>query len=182
MAQPITTVPFRPSFGGSFEELYNPPELAGKFLDVPEFYGSDGFDLGTASASDLTQTTAAPADGPSGSLGASSLQPSNPYGLDPSKLSDHNKLQLMMFGELIGQRSTPEDDMRKFRMVQTLQREDAERANEMGRKNYDKALLGSLIQKIPQAITNMAMAGTAFNAQNTVAPYNAAQYGRKYFN
>jgi hypothetical protein len=178
MAQPITTVPFRPSFSGSFEELYNPPELAGKFLDVPGFYGSDGFDLGTASNSNLTQTTAAPADGPSGALGADAERPANPYGLDPSTLSDDNKLQLMMFGELIGQRSTPEDDMRKFRMIQTLQREDAERANKMGRKNM---LLGSLLKDIPKAVTNMAMAGTVYNAQNAVGPYNAAQYGRRYF-
>jgi hypothetical protein len=68
MAQSIPTIPFRPSFGGSFEELYNPPEIAGKFLDVPGFYGSAGLDLGTPS--ELTETTAAPATGPSGSLGA----------------------------------------------------------------------------------------------------------------
>ena len=115
-------------------------------------------------------------------MGADAERPSNPYGLDPSKLSDDNKLQLMLFDKLVNQRSTAEDDERRFRMIQTLQREDAERANEMGRKNYDKALLGSMIQRIPQAITNMAMAGTVYNAQNAVGPYNAAQYGRKYFN
>ncbi len=36
-------------------------------------------------------------------------------------------------------------------------------------------------QKLPEAITNMAMAGTVYNAQNAVGPYNAAQYGRQYF-
>lgn len=137
------------------------------------------FDLGTPS--ELTETTAAPATGPSGSLGADAERPVNPYGLDPSKLSEDSKVQLMLFDKLVGQRSTPEDDERKFRMIQQLQREDAERANKMGRKNYDKALLGSLIQKIPEAITNMAMAGTVYNAQNAVGPYNAAQYGRRYF-
>lgn len=182
MATPITTIPFRPSFGGSFEELYNPPAIAGRMMeDLPGFYGSAGFDLGTASASDLTQTTAAPADGPSGALGADAERPANPYGLDPSKLSDTNKLNLMLFDKLINQRSTAEDDERRFKMIQTFRREDAERADEMGRRNYDKALLGAMIQKIPEAITNMAMAGTAFNAQNAVGPYNAAQYGRKYF-
>jgi hypothetical protein len=57
-------------------------------------------------------------------------------------------------------------------------REDAERANKMGRKNM---LLGSLLKDIPKAITDMAMAGTVYNAQNAVAPYNAAQYGRHVF-
>lgn len=176
MAQSIPTIPFRPSFGGSFEELYNPPELAGKWLDIPGFYGSAGFDLGTPS--ELTETTAAPATGPSGSVGASSLQPNNPYGIDPNTLSDDNKFQLMLFDKLIGERSTAEDDERKFRMIQTLQREDAELANKMGRKNM---LLGSLLKDIPKAVTNMAMAGTVYNAQNAVGPYNAAQYGRQYF-
>lgn len=176
MAQSIPTIPFRPGFGGSFEELYNPPDLAGRWLDVPGFYGSAGLDLGTPS--ELTETTAAPATGPSGSVGASSLQPNNPYGLDPSKLSDHNKLQLFLADKLLGQRSTAEDDERRFRMIQTLQRENAERANKMGRKNM---LLGSLLKDIPKAVTNMAMAGTVYNAQNAVGPYNAAQYGRRYF-
>jgi hypothetical protein len=48
----------------------------------------------------------------------------------------------------------------------------------MGRENM---LLGSLLKDIPKAVTNMAMAGTVYNAQNAVGPYNAAQYGRKYF-
>ena len=178
MAQSIPTIPFRPSFGGSFEELYNPPEIAGRWMGVPGFYGSAGFDLGTPS--ELTETTAAPATGPSGSLGASSLQPNNPYGLDLSDLDKQDKFQLMLLGMLKNERPTAEDDERRFKMFQTLQREDAERANEMGRKNYDKALLGSLIQKIPEAMTNMAMAGNAFS--NPYAPLNAAQYGRKYFN
>ena len=176
MAQSIPTIPFRPSFGGSFEELYNPPEIAGKWMDVPGFYGSAGFDLGTPS--ELTETTAAPATGPSGSLGASSLQPNNPYGLDPNKLSEDSKVNLMLFDKLVGQRPTAEDDERKFRLIQTLQRENAERANKMGRKNM---LLGSILKDIPRAITNMAMAGTVYNAQNTVGPFNAAQYGRQHF-
>ncbi len=141
------------------------------------------FDLGTASNSDLTQTTAAPATGPSGALGASSLQPAPTIngvtfgqGYD---LSDKDRLNI----DLV--RAQQSDDSKfdeKLEKLRSAMREDAERANKMGRKNYDKALLGSMIQQIPQAITNMAMAGTAFNAQNTVAPYNAAQYGRKYFN
>ena len=166
---------------------FNTPQtpLAGRadlFQANPDFQSllnASAFDLGTPS--ELTETTAAPATGPSGSLGADAERPANPYGLDPNKLSDENKFQLMLFDKLVGQRPTAEDDERKFRMIQTLQREDAERANKMGRKNYDKALLGSLIQKFPEAITNMAMAGTVYNAQNAVGPYNAAQYGRQYF-
>jgi len=163
---------------------FNTPQtpLAGRadlFQANPDFQSllnASAFDLGTPS--ELTETTAAPATGPSGSLGASSLQPNNPYGLDPSKLSDDNKLQLFLVDKLFGQRSTAEDDERRFRMVQILQREDAERANKMGRKN---AILGSLLKDIPKAVTNMAMAGTVYNAQNAVGPFNAAQYGRQYF-
>jgi len=178
MAQSITTVPFRPSLGGTFEELYNPPELSGKFLDVPGFYGSAGFNLGTASNSDLTQTTAAPADGPSGSLGASSLQPSNPYGLDPSKLSDDNKLQLMLFDKLVNQRSTEADDERRFRMIQTLQREDAERANKMGRQN---ALLGFALKDLPKFMAAPARAAATYDNLNAQAPYLGAQNSKRYF-
>lgn len=178
MAQPITTVPFRPSAGGTFKELYNPPELSGKFLDVPGFYGSAGFDLGTASNADLTQTTAAPADGPSGSLGASSLQPSNPYGLDPSKLSDDNKLQLMLFDKLVNQRSTEADDERRFRMIQTLQREDAERANKMGRQN---ALLGFALKDLPKFMAAPARAAATYDNLNAQAPYLGAQNSKRYF-
>ena len=150
--------------------------LKGGTTDFQSLLNANAFDLGTPS--ELTETTAAPATGPSGSLGADAERPANPYGLDPNKLSDENKFQLMLFDKLIGERSTAEDDERKFRMIQTLQREDAERANKMGRKNM---LLGSLLKDIPQAVTNMAMAGTVYNAQNAVGPYTAAQYGRKYF-
>jgi hypothetical protein len=152
--------------------------LKGGTTDFQSLLNASSFDLGTASNSDLTQTTAAPATGPSTPLGADAERPANPYGLDPSKLSEDNKFQLMLFDKLIGQRSTAEDDERKFRMIKTLQREDAERANKMGRENM---LLGSLLKDIPKAVTNMAMAGTVYNAQNAVGPYNAAQYGRKYF-
>jgi len=148
----------------------------GGTTDFQSILDANLFDLGTPS--ELTETTAAPATGPSGSLGASSLQPNNPYGLDPNKLSEDSKVQLMLLDKLVGQRSTPEDDERKFRLIQTLQREDAERANKMGRKNM---LLGSLLKDIPKAVTNMAMAGTVYNAQNAVGPYNAAQYGKRYF-
>ena len=178
MAQPITTVPFRPSTGGTFEELYNPPELSGKFLDVPGFYGSAGFDLGTASNSDLTQTTAAPADGPSGALGADAERPSNPYGLDPSKLSDDNKLQLMLFDKLINQRSTEADDERRFRMIQTLQREDAERENKMGRQN---ALLGFALKDLPKFMAAPARAAATYDNLNAQAPYLGAQNSKRYF-
>jgi hypothetical protein len=147
----------------------------GGTTDFQSILNADLFDLGTPS--ELTETTAAPATGPSGSLGADAERPVNPYGLDPSKLSEDSKVQLMLFDKLVNQRSTAEDDERRFRMIQTLQREDAERADKMGRRNYDKALLGSLIQKIPEAMTNMAMAGTA----HPFTPINAARYGREYF-
>jgi len=140
------------------------------------------FDLGTASNSDLTQTTAAPATGPSGAVGASSLQPAPTingvtFG-QGYNLTDKDRLNI----DLV--RAQQSDDSKydeKLEKLRSAMREDAERANKMGRKNYDKALVGSMIQQIPQAITNMAMAGTVYNAQNAVGPYNAAQYGRKYF-
>jgi len=140
------------------------------------------FNLGTASNSDLTQTTAAPATGPSGALGASDLQPAPTingviFG-QGYNLTDKDRLNIDLVRALQPDDSKYDEKLEKLR---SAMREDAERANEMGRRNYDKALLGSLIQKIPEAITNMAMAGTAFNAQNAVGPYNAAQYGYKYF-
>ena len=147
--------------------------LKGGTTDFQSLLNASSFDLGTASNSDLTQTTAAPADGPSGSL----VQPKNSLGLG-FDLNNEQQFQLALLDRLKGERPTAEDDERKFRMIQTLQREDAERANKMGRKNM---LLGSILKDIPKAVTNMAMAGTVYNAQNAVGPYNAAQYGRKYF-
>lgn len=157
--------------------------LAGRadlFQANPDFQSlldSSSFNLGTASNEDLTKTTAAPATGPSGALSSSAEQPKNSLGLG-FDLTNEQQFQLALFDKLKGERSTPEDDERKFRMIQQLQREDAERANKMGRENM---LLGSLLKDVPQAVTNMAMAGTVYNAQNAVGPYNAAQYGRKYF-
>lgn len=163
-------------FGTPQTPLAGRAELFQANPDFQSLLDASAFDLGTPS--ELTETTAAPATGPSGSLGADAERPANPYGLDVNNLSDDKKFQLMLFDKLVGQRSTAEDDQRKFEMIQRLQREDAERANKMGRKNM---LLGSLLKDIPKAVTNMAMAGTVYNAQNAVGPFNAAQYGRRYF-
>lgn len=149
----------------------------GGTTDFQSILDASFFDRGPASDSDLTQTTAAPATGPSGSVSSSAEQPKNSLGLG-FDLNNEQQFQLALLDRLKGERSTPEDDERKFRMIQQLQREGAERANKMGRKNM---LLGSLLKDIPKAVTNMAMAGTVYNAQNAVGPYNAAQYGRRYF-
>ena len=140
------------------------------------------FNLGTASNSDLTQTTAAPATGPSGALGASDLQPASTingviFG-QGYNLTDKDRLNIDLVRALQPDDSKYDEKLEKLR---SAMREDAERANEMGRRNYDKALLGSLIQKIPEAITNMAMLPGRFNEQTTVGPYNAARYGRQHF-
>jgi hypothetical protein len=82
-----------------------------------------------------------------------------------------------MLLDMLNERPTAEDDERRFRMIQKLQREDAERADKMGRKNM---LLGSLLKDIPKAVTAMAMAGTVQCTEYS-GPYNAAQYGRQYF-
>ena len=137
------------------------------------------FDLGTASNSDLTQTTAAPATGPSGALGASDLQPAPTingvtFG-QGYNLTDKDRLNIDLVRALQPDDSKYDERLEKLR---SALREDAERANKMGRKNM---LLGSLLKDIPKAVTNMAMAGTVYNAQNAVGPYNAAQYGRQYF-
>tara|TARA_R100001198_G_C5243087_1_gene220985 strand:+ start:9906 stop:10421 length:516 start_codon:yes stop_codon:yes gene_type:complete len=138
------------------------------------------FDLGTASNSDLTQTTAAPATGPSGALGASDLQPA-PITLNGVAfgqgydISDKDRLNIDLA------RAMQPDDSKydqKLEKLRSAMREEAVFADKMGRKNL---ILGSLLKDIPKAITNMAMAGTVYNAQNAVAPYNAAQYGRQYF-
>ncbi len=159
--------------------------LAGRadlFQANPDFQSlldASFFDLGTASNSDLTQTTAAPATGPSGAVGASSLQPAPTIngvtfgqGYD---LSDKDRLNIDLVRALQPDDSKYDEKLEKLR---SAMREDAERANKMGRKNM---LLGSLLKDIPKAVTNMAMAGTVYNAQNTVGPYNAAHYGRKFF-
>jgi len=137
------------------------------------------FDLGTASNSDLTQTTAAPATGPSGAVGASDLQPAPTingvtFG-QGYNLTDKDRLNIDLVRAQQSDDSKYDERLEKLR---SAMREDAERANKMGRKNM---LLGSLLKDIPKAVTNMAMAGTVYNAQNAVGPYNAAQYGRQYF-
>jgi hypothetical protein len=151
----------------------------GGTTDFQSILNDNLFDLGTASNSDLTQTTAAPATGPSGALGASDLQPAPTingvtFG-QGYNLSDDARLNIDLVRALLHGDSKYDERLEKLR---SAMREDAERANKMGRKNM---LLGSLLKDIPKAITNMAMAGTVYNAQNAVAPYNAAQYGRQYF-
>ena len=154
----------------------------GGTTDFQSILNDNLFDLGTASNSDLTQTTAAPATGPSGALGASDLQPAPTingvtFG-QGYNLSDDARLNIDLVRALQPDDSKYDERLEKLR---SAMREEAERANKMGRKN---AILGSLIKDIPKAITDMAMAGTVYNRQNTVGPFNAAQYGgggRPYF-
>ena len=153
--------------------------LKGGTTDFQSILNANLFDLGTASDSDLTQTTAAPATGPSGAVGASDLQPAPTingvtFG-QGYNLTDKDRLNIDLVRALQPDDSKYDERLEKLR---SALREDAERANKMGRKNM---LLGSLLKDIPKAVTNMAMAGTVYNAQNAVGPYNAAQYGRKYF-
>ena len=148
-------------------------------IDFQSILDASLFDLGTASNSDLTQTTAAPATGPSGAVGASSLQPAPTingvtFG-QGYNLSDDARLNIDLVKAQLHDDSKYDERLEKLR---SALREDAERANKMGRKN---AILGSLLKDIPKAVTAMAMAGTVYNAQNAVGPYNAAQYGNTYF-
>ena len=151
----------------------------GGTTDFQSILNANLFDLGTASNSDLTQTTAAPATGPSGAVGASDLQPAPTingvtFG-QGYNLTDKDRLNI----DLVKANLTDDSKFdEKLEKVRSAMREDAERADKMGRKN---AILGSLLKDIPKAVTNMAMAGTVYNAQNAVGPYNAAQYGRQYF-
>ena len=151
----------------------------GGTTDFQSLLDANLFDLGTASNSDLTQTTAAPATGPSGALGASDLQPAPTingvtFG-QGYNLTDKDRLNIDLVKAQLPNDSEYDKKLEKLRFAL---REDAERANKMGREN---AILGSLLKDIPKAVTNMAMAGTVYNAQNAVGPYNAAQYGRQYF-
>ena len=151
----------------------------GGTTDFQSILNANLFDLGTASNSDLTQTTAAPATGPSGALGASDLQPAPTingvtFG-QGYNLTDKDRLNIDLVKAQLPNDSEYDKKLEKLRFAL---REDSERANKMGRKNM---LLGSLLKDIPKAVTNMAMAGTVYNAQNAVGPYNAAQYGRQYF-
>jgi hypothetical protein len=154
----------------------------GGTTDFQSILNDNLFGLGTASNSDLTQTTAAPATGPSGALGASDLQPAPTingvtFG-QGYNLSDDARLNIDLVRALQPDDSKYDERLEKLR---SAMREEAERANKMGRKN---AILGSLLKDIPKAITDMAMADTVYNRQNTVGPFNAAQYGgggRPYF-
>jgi hypothetical protein len=132
----------------------------GGTTDFQSILNDNLFDLGTASNSDLTQTTAAPATGPSGALGASDLQPAPTingvtFG-QGYNLSDDARLNIDLVRALQPDDSKYDERLEKLR---SAMREDAERANKMGRKNM---LLGSLLKDIPKAITAMAMAGTAY--------------------
>ena len=84
-------------FGTPQTPLAGRAELFQANPDFQSLLDASAFDLGTPS--ELTETTAAPATGPSGSLGASSLQPNNPYGLDVNTLSDDKSLtaQALLF-------------------------------------------------------------------------------------
>jgi len=153
----------------------------GGTTDFQSLLNANAFDLGTASNEDLTRTTAAPANGPSTPLGADAERPALPtingvtFGQGYA-ISDKDRLNIDLARAL-----QPDDSKydQKLEKLRTAMREEAVFANKMGRKNM---LLGSLLKDIPKAVTNMAMAGTVYNAQNAVGPYNAAQYGRKYFN
>ena len=153
----------------------------GGTTDFQSLLNANAFDLGTASNEDLTRTTAAPANGPSTPLGADAERPALPtingvtFG-QGYEISDKDRLNIDLARAL-----QPDDSKydQKLEKLRTAMREEAEYANKMGRKNM---ILGSLLKDVPKAITNMAMAGTVYNAQNAVGPYNAAQYGRKYFN
>jgi hypothetical protein len=147
--------------------------LKGGTTDFQSLLNASSFDLGTASNSDLTQTTAAPADGPSGSL----VQPKNSLGLG-FDLNNEQQFQLALLDRLKGERPTAEDDERKFRMIQTLQREDAERANKMGRQN---ALLGFALKDLPKFMAAPARAAATYDNLNAQAPYLGAQNSKRYF-
>jgi hypothetical protein len=152
----------------------------GGTTDFQSLLNANAFDLGTASNEDLTRTTAAPATGPSTPLGADAERPALPtingvtFG-QGYEISDKDRLNIDLARAL-----QPDDSKydQKLEKLRTAMREEADYANKMGRENM---LLGSLLKDIPKAVTNMAMAGTVYNAQNAVGPYNAAQYGRKYF-
>jgi hypothetical protein len=149
--------------------------------DFQSLLDASSFDLGTAIASnsDLTQTTAAPADGPSGALTAagSAEQPKNSLGLG-FDLTNDQQFQLALLDRLKGERPTAADDERKFRMIQTLQEEAANRANKMGRQN---ALLGFALKDLPKYMAAPARAAATYDNLNAQAPYFGAQNSKRYF-
>ena len=147
--------------------------------DFQSLLDASSFDLGTASNSDLTQTTAAPADGPSGALTAagSAEQPKNSLGLG-FDLTNDQQFQLALLDRLKGERPSAEDDERKFRMIQTLQEEAANRANKMGRQN---ALLGFALKDLPKYMAAPARAAATYDNLNAQGPYFGAQNSKRYF-
>ena len=147
--------------------------LKGGTTDFQSLLNANAFDLGTASNEDLTRTTAAPADGPSGSL----VQPKNSLGLG-FDLNNEQQFQLALLDRLKGERPTAEDDERRFRMIQTLQEEAANRANKMGRQN---ALLGFALKDLPKFMAAPARAAATYDNLNAQAPYLGAQNSKRYF-
>lgn len=142
-------------------------QLTGRYFDV---------------FNDLGYTTAAPATGPSGSLGASPEQSgfSFPEGVSPDKQADimNQQWQIQTLKDLINKGSSPEEMERKFQMLDRLQAKQAERMMKYGTQSN---IIGALLKDLPKAIAGPAWAKARYADLEAQAPLLAAQSIRPVF-
>jgi hypothetical protein len=151
--------------------------------DFQSLLDASAFDLGTASVSDLTQTTAAPATGPSGSVQSSAESSEDLLtlnGIPLGKASDatfNDRLNLGL-AQAILEKDNPDRDDSRLRKFQQMMRQEAEYANKMGRQN---ALLGFALKDLPKFMAAPARAAATYDNLNAQAPYLGAQNSKRYF-
>ena len=147
-------------------------DLAGKYRAALEQSGS-GFPVNTGLS--LDYTTAAPATGPSGSLGPSAEQSgfTFPEGVSPDKQAELMN-QRWMIETLLGQKnkeSSVEEMERKFQMLDRLQANQAERMMKYGTQSN---IIGALLKDLPKAIAGPAWAKARYSDLETQQPLLAA--------
>jgi hypothetical protein len=147
------------------------------FLDSIQLAGRYFDDFGG-----LNYTTAAPATGPSGSLGASPEQSgfSFPEGVSPDKQAEimNQQWQIERVLGQINKGSSPEEMERKFQMLDRLQAKQAERMMKYGTQSN---IIGALLKDLPKAIAGPAWAKARYADLEAQSPLLAAQSIRPVF-
>ena len=142
-------------------------QLTGRYFDV---------------FNDLGYTTAAPATGPSGSLGASPEQSgfSFPEGVSPDQKANimNQQWQIERVLGQLNKGSSPEEMERKFQMLDRLQAKQAERMMKYGTQSN---IIGALLKDLPKAIAGPAWAKARYADLEAQGPLLAAQSIRPVF-
>ena len=142
-------------------------DLAGSYLDA---------------FNDLGYTTAFPATGPSGSLGASPEQSgfSFPEGVSPDKKADimNQQWQIETVLGQINKGSSPEEMERKFQMLDRLQAKQADRMRKYG---IESNIIAAALKQLPKAIAGPEWAKARYADLEAQGPLLAAQSIRPVF-